>query len=399
MKKIIAAVLLLAMSATVCACDIDKKDDVEVFWESDTSESYVKEDAPEYVDERMVAYFEALEYLDAGEIQDAYDIFLTIKGYRDVDEYLEKFSFKPSVVIGRSPTAAFIEHYYEYDEYGKILFESYGSSSFYSYEYDDRENLIKVVYRKGDREEITTYEYDENGRAVLQTNPDGSFTRLEYDEKGNIIRSTRASGYGEENTYDEYGNCLTKVYTFDDVAYYRIVFEYNSDGKCVKEIREYDLDVATATPSSTVITREYDENGNVTTELYKWSSGGYDKYEYEYDENGNKITYRHGNTVSRYKYDEVGNLIEYSRTDSSLDERYLYEYDDKGNCVKITSYWGRYSDIAEFEYDNYGNLLKEIRGGETDSPDDYYIATYLGYKLYYNSIPEKEMPEQLDGKG
>ncbi len=413
MKKFFAIFLLVALSISACACDV-KDETAEESTSTSPAEisdipSLDAEEVFDYVDEKLILYKDALKYLEEGNLEASYDTFLSIKGYRDVDDYLDRFSFQPSAVITRSPL--YVESvYFEYDKYGKqtleLYYSTYGTMYSYSYEYDDNENLmIKQVYRRGVREEITMYEYDENKRPVCQINPGGFFTKLEYDANGNIIKSIDSSEQCNAYTYDADGNCLSREYSLNGVLLFRISYEYDPYGNCIRELQEYDLD--TEIHSSTVTTFEYDENGNMIKETREQSNGINSYTEYEYDENGNKIKeayYYMGSVSSIYswQYDENGNMIkEQYETEKGKYSTELYEYDPAGNCVKHTyiSHKSNFTSIVTFEYDDYGNLLKRESPGDTDSPNDYYITAYTGYKLYYNPYTVSKLPEQLDGKG
>ena len=346
MKKILAAFLLIVLSMSACACDVkdgvETEEDESTLAETSSAPSLDGEDIPDYVEPKLSSYLQALRYLEEENIEAAYDIFLSIKDYRDVSEYLERFSFKYSAEIMWSPRSVSII-YHEYDEDGKQVLDFYRSTYSYAYEYDDNDNLIKVVYRRGDREEITTYQYDENNRPICQNNPDGSYAKLEYDGNGNIIRKIGSTGNNEEYTYDADGNCLTVVYTENGIIYLRRSYEYDLSGNCVKQLQEHHFTDGQSNSTATT-TYKYDENGNlIKRSYYDTDSDSFSIYTAKYDENG-LMTEEHLEK----------NIVKYNS--------YFYEYDLSGNRVKttFTSHTQNYTTVSLFEYDGYGNFVKKI---------------------------------------
>ena len=87
-------------------------------------------------------------------------------------------------------------------------------------------------------------------------------------------------------------------------------------------------------------------------------------------------------------------------------EANYYEYNSANLCIKQTYVSGKninveiaYQSVTTYEYDSYGNLVKEIKGGETDSTDDDSITVYSGYRLFYNPKEPQIFPENILGKG
>ncbi|MBE6531821.1 MAG: hypothetical protein E7679_07050 [Ruminococcaceae bacterium] len=412
MKKLLAILLLITLSLSLWSCDQNDGEDTPEqqtsHTESTTTQAQNEETKPEYADTKMTSYLKAVKLLEKGNIQEAYDIFLTIKDYGNVEEYLNCFSFKYDVKIIRDPNSA-TTYYYEYDEYGNQTLEIYSSRYGYSktsdsYEYDDNHNLTKHVYVSTSGNEITrSYEYDEKGRLILFVDPMGCAVNFEYDDVGNKIKEIFDYGTILDYIYDERGNLLETIGSNSngDITY-RKINEYDIKGNLTKIVQGTEED------SQSITTFEYDEKGNILKRNVKQSDGyTYSvEYEYEYDDYGNKIKYaayyQSGNFEKiSYKYDQNGNMLEKHREDEEgKDYSEYFEYDAKGNCIKrtYTRHTSSITDVWTYEYDDYGNLIKAISPGETDSPDDYYITVYTGYKLYYDPSNFQDLPRYA-GKG
>ena len=417
MKKIIAILLLVALCTSLLACE--KKDDDKLPEQSTNSEQTAapeeREDEDEdeketsdeeidleEIDEKLNSYRAALDYLEKGNIEDAYDIFLSIKDYRNVNEYLERFSFKYNTKMTlHSINRSVRTNYYEYNEYGKptlelSFFSNYSGVDSFVFEYDDNQNLLRNVhYTNGDVDDFLYYTYDEEGRPISQERKAYGTNFFEYDDKGNMTKIFTHDKVLREYMYDEEGRVLSEIEGDSSKIY-----EYDSQGNCISIILSY------GGVTSSAVANQYDENGNLIRQQVTQSNGYSYSFEYEYDKNGNKIKDASYYPAGRFEifyfiYDENGNMTEQRMEDQDgFYSSYSYEYDSMGNRTKET--WNQRSDIKSvttYEYDGYGNLIKKTLSGETDSPDDYYVTTYTGYKLYYNPYGTQILPPDYWTKG
>lgn len=354
----------------------------------------------------LLTYKKAVALLEKGKIQDAYDLFLTIKDMYDVPDRLKCFSFKCDAVISYTPLRSYVRCF-EYDSYGNktsaVEFSSGKMLFTENYEYDENGNIIEHRYTSnGCTPSVTSYKYDDLGNPIRKNMPDGSVALCEYDADGNMVRSINSDGSQWECVYDANGNILEEYRTdTNGIRTLTNLSEYNEQGKLKKHTTFYK-------DGKTVTTYQYNEKGYLIKRNVEQSNGISYYDEYEYDEYGNKTkqgsyhSYWGEFSIFYWKYDEKGNITEHRREDEQgPDYSYYYEYDASGNRIKNT-YVLHKSDITsvrEYEYDAYGNLLKEIAGGETDSSTDYNITTYVGYKLYYNPNEGKTFPDRFGAKG
>ena len=382
MKKKIAFWLcvLLVLPMALLGCNSNKNGDAVTTPESTPISTTPSDNPPTGtpVETDEALYNRALTLLAEGKIEDAYDLFLSIKNYADVPTYLSYFVFRANEYTYQTFDPKYGTHYidrYEYDECGRwITTESLnvknGGTVVYFNQYDANGLLVQTgnINADGTTYDVTDYEYDEKGRPIRQEGPLGilgGVTVLEYDEAGNIIKVIGPEEDVCERIYDADGNIIEELYKNARGDMRKTVYEYNSHGDLVKRTTQNEVDV---------YEYEYDEQGNKTKFVY---DGGW--YEWEYDNNGNEIKYTSYHTANDFvtfyfTYDENGNMTEYRREDETGITGYMYTtYDAYGN------------ELERRDTDENGNLT--------------YLSIYKGYKLYYNPNPQKPLPEEMVGKG
>ena len=400
MKKLLAFWLcvVLVLSVALTGCNGGKNGDVvttpETTFNTTPTQTTPIENPPEGtpVESDEDRYNRALALLNDGQIEEAYDIFLSIKNYADVSVYLSYFVFKADEHTYQTFDLQYGTHYidrYQYDECGrKTITESLdvkkGVTDVYFKQYDANGLLIQTgtINDDGTTYGVTTYEYDEKGRPILQKDSGGTIS-LEYDEQDRIVKRVRAWWTQNDTTwyaYDEQGRLIEQVYKPDDMRIWdTYTWEYNEYGDVIKRTIQTTfgfLDPPDNTDTVVdVYVKEYDANGRLIKITYE--DGSYTAY--EYDENGNEIKYtsyyKANDFVTFYfTYDENGNMTEYRREDETGITGYMHTtYDAYGN------------ELERRDTDKNGNLTS--------------ISIYKGYKLYYNPNPQKPLPEEMVGKG
>ena len=396
MRKFVSILMGMFLLATLLSCGMSGAgDDTSSDSLPAVTTTPVTSTASAVTTSEEFSYRTALAYLEEGKLEQAYELFLTIQEYRDVDAYLKRFAFRYTSEVTYSPRGA-TTVYYEYDEYGKTLLELYfsshsGSMSSYTYRYDDKENLIEQTYCQGDFSESVVYEYDENNNPLRKHDWYGVI-EIECDANGRVVRISNEKGEEIIKTYDENGRLVEYVIKYNEGDLIE-TYEYDARGRCVRMTQESDYGV------SSVTTWVYDERGKLLKNETVQANDLFRSTEYEYDEKGNCIKETQRSSFSdnlyviSWKYDENGNQIEeHGATYSSY-----YEYDANRNCVKksVVEKTTGETFVTTYEYDQYGNLLKQTAPGETTSPDDYYITVYTGYKLYYNPIAQTAWPQDF----
>ncbi len=333
MKKflIISVALLLLVATMLSSCS---QNTVENTVPSQTEEEPTAEEQ---------AYTQAKNYLNEGKYQEAYNLFLTIKGYKDVDEQLERFFY----------------------QYGKI---EYPSGQISLYEYDLKGNITKQTSIYDTSTYIESYDY-------------------QYDEKGYVLTKAFRSKWSDSSSYFEYDKqgFVTKMTVSDETW----LLEYNSEKKITKLSMTWSNDRFESS-----FEWEYDSNGRIIKETEKnYTEGELDQveisvYTYEID--------NQGRIISCIRSFEVGD--NYSTTHTTYSDTVVYEYNAQNNIIKETSTWWSYlgstgSNITEYQYDSNGNIIQEKY---TNEEGNISITTYSDYKLYYRWNPAFKTFEWID---
>ncbi|MCD8148492.1 MAG: hypothetical protein LUE92_02790 [Clostridiales bacterium] len=216
---------------------------------------------------------------------------------------------------------------------------------------------------------------------VLQEEADADYEKV-YDGDLLVKKTNKSGSTMYQYEYDENGNLTKEIYTRNvgTDSESKTVTLYTYEEQVCKTF------VSPSYPESTELSVLYkaktvDENGD---SLYS--------YFYFYDENGNQIGAGDTNTLAYtydyYEYDEDGNIIR-ARTCSSSGSFYVnMTYDENGNRIREDSRKSEDGEIVvyvENEYDSDGNLLRAT----THAVDENYEkvdGTYVEYEYDEDGI-------------
>lgn len=307
--------------------------------------------------EMKKTYKQAVQLLEDGKTQEAYDAFASIREYPEAAQYLSHFVFRYARKTTKDNSES-TESVYEYDQYGRVVRIE-----------KTVDNGIWDPYT-----EIVQYEYDQNNRVIRQNH-----ASYEYDESGNIIKATEANGKYAEFAYDGQGNRTLETYkSKDGSVYLTYEHEYNEHGDIVKSVKD-----------------DMYAGGIITF-----------TYEYQYDGNGRMLQRVSGTATDKWEYDELGRETRY---EMQRDYGYYFiqttKYDAYGNIAERTT--EKPTNIAmlpvdlsvytyERDYNDYGVILLEKY-----YEDGYWRRTteYFDFTVYYNPYGEPEIPEEFLGMG
>ena len=361
----------------------------------------------DYFNRTVRSYNKALELIEQGEYQAAYDILKGITDYEPAAEEFKKFHFALTNITEEYTDAngnvtkdistyfynecgmliqeiraysegQYIDEY-EYDANGnmtkKVLTQANGNKSTFEYTYDKKGNMTSESYTYNDEEtQTTTFTYDKNGKLLTESYKyaDGlgeSVTEYTYNVNGDVVKKAQKYLYTYEGvTNESAGECID--------------YTYDANRNLIKEVRTHNSD-------KEIFDFTYDANGNVIKESYSVvnQSGNifvYHTYDYTFDANGNNIktvyTSNSARVVHEYAYDENNNISSAYITNGDYWEMYQVIYAENNNAAKVI-----YTDsndnsmTCNIFYDDYNNCTSiVITSGEE-------IEVYTAqYKLVYN---------------
>lgn len=238
--------------------------------------------------------------------------------------------------------------------------------------------------------EKTIYsEYDEKGRlqaeyTAYSPTSQGLVDCVVYSYDGDNVNPSSSSHYPNGAvTYD----ASTGQVSIEGVSDYSTTYTHDGDRLvAMKEVGGsafYD-----------VKTTEYDEKGNITSEVASKVVDGVEHsdskvYENYYDDTNGLLSEVHfaetfndgggprkiSSTIMLYTYSDDGQLI--TKTSPDGKGYIAYKYDDAGNMIEETEYEhnGRVGATISYSYDEEGNLLSKI---SSDSGGVHDVYTY-GY--------------------
>ena len=430
MKKIIALMLVMAISLSLFGCELlkgkeDPKEETPTVNTPETPENNNPTDEEKYQN--------ALALIKSGKCKEAYDILKALGDYKDAATLLTKFRMLP--IYYKDIDGTMVGDEFVPDEY-EVTETVIGANGI--------PTKVTLTYSDGD---VDAYEisFDENGRPVSIVNYYlGRFYEkivITYDEKGytSKLESKDEDGnaqYSIERKYDANGNLTDNILQFPNGSTDRMTYEYDSENRITKM-----LEIDNESYDNAILTEwVYDANGNLVKEIFGSYNGPRYYYEYEYDNEGKLISetiFDGMFSYVTYYYDENGNLTRSVTEPESAEGVYItntYFYDNNGNLIKkihdrrsdgspvlyevheytynadglvirdhftSTNYLtpGRdYESVYEYAYDEYGNVIKELYDyyGDVDVEElefgfvfladgiDEYIVEFIMEYVYYD---------------
>lgn len=300
----------------------------------------------------------ALQYLSNGEDELAFNLFLELRPYADVESYLSNFDFTIATENSDGYTKFYNEKglisqvsgtSYTYNYEGEIVSENAVAQT---YSYDSMDRLIKETYTSEKTNTTISYTYDSKGNLVLEKET-GDFwdedqrldqTEYEYNDLNQLIWETSYSKYTDRSytyhwtyAYDQNGNLIEKyfmehVVAVNDSHWDRLIsfytYEYDESGNCLSEIN-YEADKQISIEIAKLQDMDAESRFAILGDYYEDS-----RYTYVYDAENHlvKETWSSGGKdyVTTYSY-ENGHLVKEERSDNTL----VYNYDEFGNLIEV----------------------------------------------------------------
>ena len=232
-------------------------------------------------------YDKALELIEAGENEEAYELLKSVGFYKNARKMLKDFYFVPTRIGNEYSSADII--------------------------YDERHFPVKyVLHHNNGKESLAFYEFDDNGFLIgMLENDSGKFeTKYFYNRDGqleyevNYWASDKQVLYEASYTYDDDGNMIEK-----DYGDLKRIYTYDRKGKLVKA---FSITGEPNAEEKVVTTYFYDSKGRLIKKVGDPLSK-YNYSEYFYDSKG-RLAKTEGDYVGEIEtitsvYDDNGNLV------------------------------------------------------------------------------------------
>ncbi len=296
-----------------------------------------------------------------------------------------------------------VNHVFTYDENGMLLIRS------------------KTVGDKS--EKVEEFRYDENGNLIYCPHKDHQYIAVTstYDAQGRLLTQSwyEFAQREEAYTYDDAGNLILEEHKKNGQLTRHISMTYSDKGWLLEEVWDY----VSENHPDIFIYYEYDENGNLLSEITYYDEILRSTITCTYDDNGNMATYqsiRDGEIAQdkTFFYDEQGNLIRTESYERGIDLTtepeplrlivVTYQYDENGNLLEkdTRDEEGRGSTIR-WTYDDSGNMLSEelVGSNRTEWTYDewgnvltyrYYVGDDLRYDITYSYTAFQVTPAQAE---
>lgn len=180
--------------------------------------------------------------------------------------------------------------------------------------------------------------------------PEKTLFKYIYNSEGKLISKTRTTESDPEHDvikyeYDENGYCISEEHLLDET---KIIKEYNEKGLLSK---------ITGIPGDTVVNFNYNEKGELieTESIFEYYS---ERRIFEYDENGRTVKNINNSSETVFEYNDNGDMI-HSKTIITDEEKRKFlsdietfmKYDDEGYLVEEITDSGKITYEYEFYED------------------------------------------------
>ena len=227
----------------------------------------------------------------------------------------------------------------------------------FTFEYNDKNELICECEAFGIYKEKYRYFYDNNGNKILQSwldNRDNltGFTIYTYDSNNNLV---------SECDFDENNNLL---------SHYDYIYEYDGNNNlCEKKAYK---------------------DGIIREHIVYYTDGKQTRKEKSFYNN-------RGELFLKYKYNSMGDIVveshriyHYDSTQPANEINTVYEYDSQNNLVKTAQYTRKNEEetprldwVCEYEYDSHNNIVKTTTydySNNAESPEVSYVEYEITYR-------------------
>ena len=317
-------------------------------------------------------------------VNENYRLTKTASGWRWEDKHGRWKSYGDSGALTSYGNRTGVIANYQYGGNGKLIGQTdRNNRQVIWYEYDQDDHLIAVRDIAGNRVEYiytddlltkvtdvlgheTTYEYDDKDRLIRKVTATGKESNITYDDYGNVasVLDSQSNGYFFEFDYDDFkkesyalirsSEGLVKEVWYDkDYETKKVVI----NGRTIQKILKDGRNLIITDEQDNITRKEYDEWDNLTKIIHP--DGTFVSYEYEHTfQQKIKETDERG-VISEYVYDDTGKLTrKIEASDSAAEKITEYTYDAAGNrlTIKTVSDENTAEALTSMAYDTFGNL-------------------------------------------
>jgi RHS repeat-associated protein len=309
---------------------------------------------------------------------------------------------------------------YTYDAAGNLTAIS-GVKGNLQYGYDNARNRVTVT--DGNRN-TTNYQYDARKRLIETDYPDGTKKINGYDGPGNLTSVTDQAGHVVQYNYDAANQLQTVVQVNSpNSPANTTVVGYDADGNPIT-LQDANLHTSTSSfdllgeltgktlPDATLTeTRQYDQNGNLTSlthfngvtttytydnlnRLQSRTTPGEVPVSFTYTATGKRQTMTDASGTTTYSYDSMDRLTTKATPEGTLS----YTYDTAGNLASMASNHTN-GVSATYGYDDLNRLTSVVDAnlaGAGTTAYTYDTANNLGTVTYPNGIHTGFTYDQLN---
>ena len=240
---------------------------------------------------------------------------------------------------------------YEYDILDRVtkIYEKQGTANetlAYEFLYNNEGDLFAVRNRKTSR--VNLFEYDHAGRCMASTERTFSVSngqvvlgtvvsgyKYEYDQCNNLTKlvcTAAGSTWNTVYTYDEDNRPETTTFASGKVQ----TNTYDGMGRLTRKR------LGLSSNYDTTLTYIAGANGSNTAVLATYKNGSDTAYSYAYDDNGNMTSITRGTTSVTYQYNGANELVR--ENNQFTNQTVTYTYDSCGNLTGIADGSGCRSD-------------------------------------------------------
>ncbi|MCX6270605.1 MAG: DUF6531 domain-containing protein [Bacteroidetes bacterium] len=283
-----------------------------------------------------------------------------------------------------------------YDKAGRLTRQNNANGTHSLYTYDSRNNLLSIYHKTSADSVLQFFEYvyDSNGNRSSMTDNSG-INHYYYDGSNQLVKVEYSNGNKEEFVYDRAGNRTQRIMN-------------------ETKITDYSYDAANRILSSGGTTYTFDKNGSMTQKTDSSGTTHYDydfnnrlimiilpsndTLKYAYDPLGNRISVTDtAGTITRYFYDGVNAIMELDPSGNTM-ARYtaLFEPDSwlemkrgGANYTYMKDALGSVTGIADlhqniiktYNYSSFGELSGQ--GVSLENPYTFSGREKMNNDCYY----------------